>query len=315
MVLKGINCDKTQGDIDFDQLKAAIDFIVIKSSSGAPQTGQTSSQFADSNFQKNRTEARRVGLTCGFYHIAYPEYNRPENEAKCFSDVVGELKEGEFMALSLDGSWGGNKSDWCLRFFETLADRYEGYKPLLFINLTTAKSGLWTTVVNAGHPLWLSLCNYDPNAPTPVTPWKTVPFRQYSSTERAPGIATTVGVSLFYGDKATLNSYGYHKPLPPPPVPIPPEVMDIKKELEAALSDIDLINGQLADKNTKNGQLSGELKSQELVISTLTVDIDSKLAEISELKVSVDELKTKSVEAIPAFELIKVGFKKLFRRR
>ena len=220
-MLKGVDISKYQGTVNFDALKSAVDFVIIKASSGAPDPGQTAAQYADSQFTHNRDEARRVGILRGFYHYAYPEYNSPEAEAQCFHDVVGNLQDGELLVLDYESSWGGNKVDWCKKFLDKLSALYGGYKPLIYLNLATTKAADWSSVISANYGLWLAQWDYNASAPmNPNSPWPFLAMRQYSNKENIAGLNPVDG-DVFYGDAAAFNRYGYHASATPAPQPDP----------------------------------------------------------------------------------------------
>ncbi len=220
-MLKGVDISKYQGTVNFDALKGAVDFVIIKASSGAPDPGQTASQYADNKFTRNRDEARRVGLLRGFYHYAYPEYNSPEAEAQCFHDIVGTPQDGELLVLDYESSWSGNKVEWCKKFLDKLSSLYGGYKPLIYLNLATTKANDWSSVINADYGLWLAQWDYNAAAPmNPNTPWPFLAMRQYSNKENIAGLNPVDG-DVFYGDAAAFGRYGYHAAATPAPQPEP----------------------------------------------------------------------------------------------
>ena len=222
--IHGVDISKYQGTVNFDALKSAVDFVIIRASMGAPDAGQVASQYADSKFARNRDEARRVGLLRGFYHYAYPEYNTPEAEAQCFHDVVGTPQDGELLVLDYESSWAGNKVDWCKRFLNHLSSLYMGYRPLIYLNLSTTHSADWTPVINGNYGLWLAQWDFNPNAPmNPNTPWPFLAMRQYSDKENIAGLNPVDG-DVFYGDGTTFQKYGYHAPVIVVPTPTPAPV-------------------------------------------------------------------------------------------
>ena len=197
-MLKGIDISKHQGEVDWDRIKNECDFTIFRSSYG---TGNK-----DIQFDRNRDEARRVGILRGFYHYGYPEYNSPEFEAKWFCDFVGELQSGEWMVLDYESDWDGDQVDWCKRFLEIVSSRYGGYRPLIYMDLNRTRSADWSSIKN-DYKLWLARWDYNPDAPAPDTGWDT-PIRQYSNSGNIAGISPC-DMNVFYGDKSQFNNLGF----------------------------------------------------------------------------------------------------------
>ena len=217
MALKGIDCSRHQGVVDFNALKNAVDFVVIRSSYG---DGYTDSQFA-----RNRDEARRFGISCGYYHYSYPQYNSPEAEANWFCRVVGTLQEGEFLCLDFEEQYAA-PVNWSLRFLDRVSSLLGGYKPLIYMSLSFNNSYDWKPVVDKGYGLWLARWDYDPNASAPTTDWPFTAMRQWSNHETFSGVSGVVDANVFYGDINALLSYGYHAPVVTPV----PEIEKLPKD-------------------------------------------------------------------------------------
>ncbi|MEP7103829.1 MAG: glycoside hydrolase family 25 protein [Candidatus Dojkabacteria bacterium] len=207
----GIDISEFQGDVNFDLLNTQIDFIFIRCSFGVG--------YMDNKFERNRNESRRVGISRGFYHYAYPQYNSPEEEANYFCSVLSDLEKDELVALDFEEQWSGDKVNWCLRFLNRVHEVY-GFKPLLYTNLDKIYSAEWTAVVNADYGLWLATWDGN-NSIAPSTPWPFVAFKQYSSTGSISGIEGNVDFDVFFGDKNSLKKYGYQ-----PPINIPDPIED-----------------------------------------------------------------------------------------
>jgi GH25 family lysozyme M1 (1,4-beta-N-acetylmuramidase) len=211
-MLKGCDISKWQGVVDFNALKNAIDFVVIRSSYG---DGYTDIQFA-----RNRDEARRLSIPLGFYHYSYPQYNTPEAEADWFCKVVGTPNEGEILCLDFEEQYS-DPVGWSLRFLDRVSSLLSGYKPYIYLNLSIINTYDWSPVVGRGYKLWLARWDYNPNAQPPNTDWVTVTMRQWSNKEIFSGVTTGgVDANVFYGDKNMFLAYGYHIPVLNPPFEI-----------------------------------------------------------------------------------------------
>lgn len=218
---KGPDISTYQGAPNFDELKKHVDFVMIRSSYGngflAPHGP---AQYKDAQLDRNRSEARRVGIAHGFYHYAYPQYNSPESEADYFKWVLGDLEPGEVLALDFEEiSYTGDWDDWCVRFLNRIKDHY-GFKPLLYISLSMANSRNWSRVIGGDYGLWVAVWNG--NEEFPATKWPVVAMKQYTDSASIPGISGKVDMNIFNGDVATFRRYGKPTPTPKPePIPEP----------------------------------------------------------------------------------------------
>lgn len=220
-MLKGCDISKWQGLVDFDQLKTALDFVIIRSSYG---TGYTDQQFI-----RNRDEARRVGLLTGFYHYAYPNNNTPEAEAEWFVKVIGTPQKNEILCLDFEEPYS-DPVGWCLRFLDRVSELMGGYKPMLYINQALNNAQDWKLVVDANYGLWLARWDYNATAPAPVTDWPVVAMRQWSNHETFPGISVVVDANTFYGDIDTYKKYGYQGGSVASPVEPPSTIEKLPKD-------------------------------------------------------------------------------------
>lgn len=220
-MLKGVDISKWQGDVNFDLLKSAIDFVIIRSSYG--------NGYTDPKFIRNRDEARRVGLLRGFYHYAYPTYNSPESEADWFTRVVGQLKNGEILFLDFEEKYS-DPVGWSKRFLAKLEANFGGYKPVIYMSESFVKASNWTPVYQANHGLWVARYGVNngqvPDLELYTKPWPTAAFWQYTSKGSVAGVNGDVDRNIFYGSAEAYRKYGYKAPTPtpeptPPPVPDP----------------------------------------------------------------------------------------------
>lgn len=197
----GCDVSKWQGDIDFNLLKTAVSFTVIRASYGA--------SGLDDKLAQNRSRAEAVGMAIGFYHFAYPDLgNTPEQEAQNFCNRVGPLKPGQFVVLDYERNWTGDVVGWCKAWMDYVT-AHLGAKPLIYLNLYTINSYNWSSIIKADYGLWLARWDYDKNAAAPSTPWPFVAMRQYSDRETFPGISGYVDGDVFYGTLDQLKAYGY----------------------------------------------------------------------------------------------------------
>lgn len=211
--MQGIDISRWQGVIDWDKVKKAKEFAIIKASGG------DDGLYPDGQFVRNRDEARRVGIPRGFYHFAGGVFT-PEREAQHFASVVGGLQKGELVVLDWEVPHA-NIVDWCLRFLKE-AERLFGVKPLIYLNGSTARGLNWQPVVDGNYGLWIAQWgNNDdqPDAEPSSGQWPFWAIWQYSSTGRVPGIAGRVDLDQFNGDATQFAKYGAgsdSKPVAPP---------------------------------------------------------------------------------------------------
>lgn len=216
-MLKGIDISQFQPTVDFNSLKSQIDFIIIRSSYG--------DGYIDKSFHSHRDQIKRNNIPHGYYHYSYPQYNTPEAEAEWFLKVVGNLEEGELLCLDFEESYS-DPVGWCKRFLDHISNKLNGYKPVLYINLSTARAFNWNPVIQENYGLWLAQWDRNSNSSLPSTSWPVTAFRQYTDSETVSGIPGKVDGDVFYGDLNAFKSYGYKSPvvnLPIEPViPVPP---------------------------------------------------------------------------------------------
>jgi GH25 family lysozyme M1 (1,4-beta-N-acetylmuramidase) len=220
----GNDISEFQNNTNWDTYKNNTNFVIIRATVGTARV--------DKNFVSNRTEARARGIPLGFYHYAYPQYNTPEAEADYVRSVMGDIRDGELIALDYEESWSGNVVDFCKRFLDKLSSSLNGYKPLIYLNQSLIKGYDWTPVVNGGYGLWVAAYTYDPNKNNFVTgAWKFAAMQQWTSSQQVPGLVGNVDGDVFFGDVATFKKYGYHSP-----VVVPPDdpCANVKQQLDVA---------------------------------------------------------------------------------
>lgn len=208
--MKGCDISHHQGQLDFNVLRDNLEFVIIRATYG--------DGYKDTRFEINRDSARQVGLLCGFYHYAYPQYNAPEAEADWFTKTVS-CKVGEIIALDFEEKYP-TPVDWCKRFLDRAASNM-GFKPYIYLNLATVKAYDWKPVIDAGYPLWLAHWTYDESEPV-ATQWGDVNLRQYSNQGNVGGI-TPLDLNIFYGTQAEYKATGNPAPSDTTPPPNPEE--------------------------------------------------------------------------------------------
>ncbi len=206
-MINGIDVSQYQGLIDFNTLKDHVDFVWIRANFGTPNNSSVLN--IDSMYERNKTLVRQVGIPHGFYHFAYPQYNSPQSEALYFASIV-DIKQNELLALDFEEPVS-DPVNWVLTFLQTLSNSFNGYKPLVYMNLNLSNSYDWSPVIDAGFGAWIAA--YDGSTAMPVTKWSVVAFKQWTDSATIPGVNGQVDADVFYGDLTQLNKYGYQPPV------------------------------------------------------------------------------------------------------
>jgi lysozyme len=226
----GLDISKWQGKPDFSRVKASgkANFIILRASYGVG--------YKDAQLDRNRSECRRLGIPLGFYHYSYPGVsgNIAKAEAEWFLKTVGDLQHGELLVLDFEEHYSGNVVQYCKDFLATIEQKLNGYKPLIYLNLSQTKSFNWKPIVDAGYGLWLARYDHKPDAPVPQTPWNIVAMRQYTSQLKVDGTSGNVDANVFYGTLDQFKKYGYQKPQAPTPPPLSYE--QIAKQTKAIVN-------------------------------------------------------------------------------
>lgn len=147
-MVKGIDVSHYQrdkGTIDWKKAASSVDFVFIKASEGI--------SFVDGAYKESRDGARAAGLLVGSYHFAGG--GDPLKEADHFLDTVGELKEGELLALDWEIGFSGNPAEWCRVFLSRVKEK-TGIKPLLYTNEARVRTIDWSGVVKGDFGLWVA---------------------------------------------------------------------------------------------------------------------------------------------------------------
>lgn len=220
----GNDISKWQGDVNFDVFKNNTQFVIVKATEGYGYT--------DPKLDRNRSESRRVGLLLGFYHFARPDLgNTPEKEAQYFLDKIGELKEGELLAL--DYECPNQKQEhvtWCKKWLDYVFEKTK-IRPFIYLNQSQIYNFNWQEVISGSYALWIARYTYNPlNNNFDASEFKTAAMQQWSNSQQVPGASGGIDGNVFFGDMATLKKYG--KPAAQPePQPEPEKPVDNENRL------------------------------------------------------------------------------------
>jgi|SRR5882724_145052 len=227
-----------QGYVDWDTFKNNANFAFIKASEG--------DGFIDPQFSRNQAESRRVGLLRGYYHFARPDlHNAADAEAAFFLQTLGQLQEGEVLALDFEVTYNDSVS-WCKIFLDYI-NANTGVKALVYLNQSLATSFNWQDVVSGGYGLWIAAYTYDPHTNTFQTgAWQEATMQQWTDKQQVPGISGDVDGDVFFGDATAFQKYGYHQVVTPDPLAsCLQQNDDLSKEVQKANMKINDLQSQL----------------------------------------------------------------------
>ncbi len=141
--------------------------------------------FVDNTYQKNLTEAKKLGIPFGAYHFA--NKNDPVKEAEFFLSKSGSA---DFYALDAET---GQSMEWC----KTFLDRVSTTDKMVILYAPMS------TIQDIGYPTWIPRYKYaggdtkDDGIPDykyqPTNPWD---IWQYTSNGVVPGVSGRVDLNV-----------------------------------------------------------------------------------------------------------------------
>ena len=200
--MKIIDISHWNGTIDFSKVKKdGYEAVIMKCTQGVA--------MFDNTFAKNKANARKAGLLCGFYHFA--NGGDVAKEADWFMKNVGELQEGELLVLDFEIDIA-KPAEWCKAWLDRVSSKM-GFKPLLYSNEARIKAIDFKIVSDADYGLWIAKYgDNDDKAEANEVPntdeWKFYAIWQFSSTGKVSGISGRVDLNTTDMDLKTLKKYG-----------------------------------------------------------------------------------------------------------
>jgi lysozyme len=202
-MITGIDVSHWQGEIDWAAVASAgIRFVFMKATEGATYT--------DPSYERNRAEARRLGIASGAYHY-FRATSEVHAQVENFLRVTGEPRIGDLPAV-LDaedpGQWKGKSREELTALVVQWLDLVEeanGLRPLIYLSPNFAETMLDSASAKlAKSALWIAhWTDTQPRVPKPWTGWT---FWQYSSKGQVAGItANVVDLDRFAGSEAELH--------------------------------------------------------------------------------------------------------------
>ena len=213
----GYDLSSYQGNLSsdvFSAIAAEGKFVVIQVNYGTPDNPQVLN--IDSNFALARSLAQASGTVHGLYHFSYPALNSASDEADFFVSTIGDLSEGEFIALDFeepiknaDGSLSSDNASWAYSWL-SFVESQTGVKPLIYMDQNLYLNIDWTEVANAGYPLWIAGYTNDPSnlGSFPMKYWSFVSMGQYSDKGTMPVNGDIIDLDVFYGPLDNLRKLG-----------------------------------------------------------------------------------------------------------
>jgi GH25 family lysozyme M1 (1,4-beta-N-acetylmuramidase)/regulator of replication initiation timing len=279
-MILGNDISSAQGIIDFSTYKNNTNFVIMKASEGVG--------FTDSRFLVNRATARSFHLPVGYYHFARPDLgNTSQNEAAFFLSTIGQLQNGEVLALDYEVSYAGDAVAWCKGFLTEVFNK-TGCKPFIYLNQSQQNLD-WAPVVSAGYALWLASYTGDPTKNTGNTgKWPTMAIQQWTDAQAVPGISGNVDGDVFFGDVDAFAKYGYQAASTDPLVCDPKSVRDKLVSESAAYEEFVKIGyNQATDVTTRLQQLQSQIDGLNKQCGDLTKQNEALVVEVQQTKDSL----------------------------
>lgn len=198
--IHGIDVSKYQQRINWTEMKnmqvgdIQLGFAFIKATEGT--------RLTDRQFDRNWSEAKKVGITRGAYHFFLPQRDGKE-QAEHFIDQV-ELESGDMPpVLDVEQRYGVPIETIRKRvrdFLTTLEDHYR-VKPILYTNVSFYQHVLGSEFDD--YPLWVA--HYlQKDKPRIARPWL---LWQHSESGRVNGIKGSVDFNVFNGDSSDWRRF------------------------------------------------------------------------------------------------------------
>lgn len=271
----GNDISKWQGDVDYNTFKNNAQFVIIKTTEGT--------NFVDPKFKRNQEEAHKTNILLGYYHFARPDLgNSAQAEADDFLEAIGDLRDGELLALDYEcPNQTQAHVDWCRQWLDYVYSKTK-VRAFIYLNQSQVKNFNWQNVVEGSYALWIAKYTYNPNDNTfDPSEFKTAAMQQWSNGQQVPGVSGGVDGNVFFGDLATLKKYG--KPpavVVPPPVQQPTVITDDNAVIRLGkIGDV-----EYGDK--KLSEVKELVKSQQINVTAL----QSKVSEFDRIRELVKNL-------------------------
>jgi lysozyme len=201
--IHGIDVSKYQGDIDWDQVRAAgVRFAWIKATEGG--------DHMDEKFAQNWQAARAAGVPRGAYHFVF--WCRPAEEQVAWF-TANVPRDPDALPPVLDVEWNGH-SKLCpkrvprdvalqeMRIILAAMERAYGKRPVIYTTVDFHRDVMVGEFNN--YPIWVRSVKYYPTVKYGDRQWH---FWQHTAEGAVPGIRGFVDRNVFYGAASDWRSW------------------------------------------------------------------------------------------------------------
>lgn len=261
-IIVGNDISHFQGAIDWNTYANNTNFVIIEVTEG---TG-----FVDPLFTLNQAQARQHNIPIAYYHFTRPDLgNTPQSEADFFLANIGQLREGEVLALDFEVNFNAPVA-WLKDMLDYIVSK-TGVHALIYLNKSEVGGFDWTLIVEAGYGLWEADYN---DAPV-LGEWKLMALKQWTNKQTVPGIPNAVDGDYFYGTADQFRMYGYHV-TNVPPVNKPPSLsasLSPSSSVSSSKSPSSSVSSSISPSSSISASPSPseEIITQELFDSLVTV--------------------------------------------
>jgi lysozyme len=208
--LPGIDVSYYNDTIDWDTVKSqGVAFAFIRVSDGL-------SHF-DSQFARNWSEARRVGIKRGVYQLFRPNLD-PVAQADLLLENMGQLQPGDLPPVIDVEATGGRSPSGVASQVKAWLDHVKsalGVSPIIYTGPYFWRDSVGGPSFSSDYVLWIA--HYGTSCPLVPDPWTQWTFHQYDEHGRMSGLPGDVDMDLFAGTQADLDALGVGGNPPPPP--------------------------------------------------------------------------------------------------
>ncbi len=258
-MIYGIDISSFQGEINFDELVKStingqpIKFVIIRATEGVG--------FIDPEWERNRNEARRVGLLRMFMHFAHPDLgNSGTSEASFYMNNIPNFHEDEGCALDWEIETDVDIGNWSKDFFDRIRTTSNELNGLFYSRQGLMQGKNLAQIYKNNNGLWICEPNNDPNNVSFTGDFSfaaikqfaiDVPVEQTQILGIAHGQGIKVDLDVFYGDENQFKAYGFHAPKPITPVPpTQPEPVVVMHNFTIKVNDKIVYTTQIKDDAT-----------------------------------------------------------------
>ncbi len=194
----GIDVSRYQGDIDWDQVKAAgVEFAMIRV--GFRGYGQSGKLMEDANAKQNYENATKAGIKVGVYFFAQAI---SVEEAREEAAYVLELIDGWNLEMPVAYDWECLAADYrtvdadpqtvtdCAKAFCEVMGQ-EGYDTMIYFNPSQSRDMMYLEEL-VDYGFWLAMYSDQMTYEYKVDMW------QYTKEGKVPGIEGNVDINLYF---------------------------------------------------------------------------------------------------------------------